>query len=251
MLNTENISQLYEKLNELKKVFVYGERLLPIIHKLTEFMRETVPVLENINQSIVESTLKIPKVTNQIDSVSRSTEMATTEILDLVDSLNGDLTDIEKTTLDILSREADKKDFLQSLIPMINREDAAQMINNFLDKNDKTERLGQLLVQVGKMKYDSNSIAISLQVQDITAQQLATVNHLMESVQKSLSSLISDIDNTNADDDQVSNLNLPEGAAYDPNARYSKSKTLQQEADSIFKKDEQRASQKEIDELFS
>lgn len=250
MLSTEKISQLYEKLNELKKIFTYGERLLPIIHNLSEFMKETVPLLENINQSITESASKIPKVTDQIDSVTKSTEMATTEILDLVDSLNGDLVTIEKTALDIFSKESDKKDFLLSLVPMLDKKNADNYVNEFLKKNDSMERLGELLLQIGKMKSDSSSIAISLQVQDITAQQLATVNHLMESVQKVLSSLIEDFDSININDGMDSNINLPKGASFDPNARYSKSIVPQQEADSVINKEKVIASQAEIDKLF-
>lgn len=251
MLKTENMSQLFEKLNDLKKVFTYGERLIPIIHSLGQFMKETVPLLENINKSITESTLKIPKATSQIQNVTSATEMATTEILDLVDSLNNDLSEIEKTMTDILTKEIDKKEFLLSLIPILNRQDAAVFIEDFLKKNSSSEKLGELLLQVGKMKNDSNSITISLQVQDITAQQLATVNHLIESVQQRLASLIDDFDNTKINDGQDSNLILPEGATFDPNARYSKSVIPQQEVDSIFTKEVQTASQAEIDKLFN
>ena len=249
MVRSENMAQLFSKLNDLKKVFSYGEKLIPIIHSLGEFMKETVPLLENINRSIAESTSKIPKATNQIQSVTNATEMATTEILDLVDSLNNDLTGIEKTMVDILTKETDKSDFLLSLIPMLDKQDAETFIKDFLNKNSSTEKLGHLLLQVGKMKNDSNSIALSLQVQDITSQQLATVNHLMESVQDRLASLIQDFDNTKISDQD--SFNIPEGASFDPNARYSKSELPQQEVDSIFSKEMQTASQAEIDKLFN
>jgi len=249
MMSEENMTQLFEKLNDLKKVFSYGEKLIPVIHSLGEFMKETVPLLENINQSIAESTAKIPKATNQIQSVTSATEMATTEILDLVDVLNNDLIDIEKTMLDVLVKEKDKEDFLKSLIPMLNKENAELFIDDFLSKNSSAEKLGELLLQVGKMKNDSNNIAVSLQVQDITAQQLATVNHLIESVQEKLSALIEDFDNTKILDNHE--INLPDNASFDPNARYSKSLVPQQEVDSIFNQKSQKASQAEIDKLFS
>ena len=95
MMSSENMSQLFAKLNDLKKVFTYGEKLIPVIQSLGEFMKETVPLLENINKSIAESTSKIPKASNQIQNVTSATEMATTEILDLVDVLNADLESIE------------------------------------------------------------------------------------------------------------------------------------------------------------
>lgn len=251
MMSSDNISQLFSKLNDLKKVFSYGEKLIPILNSLGEFMKDTVPLLENINRSIAESTSKIPKATNQIQSVTSATEMATTEILDLVDSLNADLLDIEKTMLDVLDKEVDKKEFLLSLIPMLKVENAETFIKDFLIKNSSSERLGELLLHIGNMKKDSNSITISLQVQDITAQQLATVNHLIESVQDRLSSLIADLDNNQIPDEQDTKVKLPAGASFDPNARYSRSEVPQQEVDSIFNKEMQTASQDEIDKLFN
>ncbi|MCK9212589.1 MAG: hypothetical protein M0P61_17295, partial [Ignavibacteriaceae bacterium] len=64
MKKATNLSELFEKLDDLKTVFRYGEKLIPVIQGLVDFMRDTVPLLENINTSIAESTSKIPKATN-------------------------------------------------------------------------------------------------------------------------------------------------------------------------------------------
>lgn len=250
MMSSENMSQLFAKLNDLKKVFTYGEKLIPVIQSLGEFMKETVPLLENINKSIAESTSKIPKASNQIQNVTSATELATTEILDLVDVLNADLESIEKCVVDCLEKEKDKEDFLNSLIPKLNVSDAKIFVDDFLAKNRSTLNLNSVKDRIKKMKDDTNSITLSLQVQDITSQQLATVNHLIESVQDRLASLIDDFDNTKLNENE-NNLNLPEGASFDPNARYSKSVVPQQEVDSIFNKEMQTASQAEIDKLFN
>ena len=248
MLTSENMSQLFTKLDDLKKVFVYGEKIIPVIQSLGEFMKETVPLLENINNSIAESTSKIPKATGQIQSVTSATEMATTEILDLVDSLNSDLNVIEKTMVDILAKETDKKEFLLGLVPLLKMDNAESYINDFLNENSSTERLGELLLQVGQMKLDTNNITLSLQVQDITSQQLAAVNHLIESVQEKLSALIEDFDNTKIGvHNQVS---VSKNAAFNPEARYEKTVAPQQEADMIFSNGVQTTSQDEIDRLF-
>ena len=250
MMSSENMSQLFAKLNDLKKVFTYGERLIPVIHSLGEFMKETVPLLENINRSIAESTLKIPKASNQIHNVTSATELATTEILDLVDVLNADLASIDKCVVECLEKEKDKEDFLNSLIPMLKKENAQAFIDEFLDRNKVTSNLKSVIDRIKKMKDDTNSITLSLQVQDITSQQLATVNHLIESVQEKLASLIEDFDNTKIVEGH-DNLNLPVGASFDPNARYSRSAVPQQEVDTIFNKEMQTASQAEIDKLFN
>jgi len=250
MMIAENMSQLFAKLNDLKKVFSYGERLIPVIHSLGEFMKETVPLLENINKSIAESTSKIPRASNQIQSVTSATELATTEILDLVDVLNADLDSIQKTAIECVEKEKDKEDFLKSLIPFLQKDNAKVFVEEFLDKNKLSSNLHSVVDRIKKMKDDTNSITLSLQVQDITSQQLATVNHLIESVQQKLASLIEDFDNTNISDSS-DKMNLPEGATFDPNARYSKTTTQQNEADSIFNQSMQTASQAEIDKLFN
>ncbi len=250
MLNPGNISQLFSKLDDLKLVFTYGERLIPVIHNLAEFMKDTVPLLTNINDSIAESNQKIPKATKQIYSVTSATEMATTEILDLVDSLNGKLNIYETMMVNLLSKETEKDEFLLSLIPHLNMQDAEDYIKNFLEKNSNSEKLGEILLQIGTMKNDTESITVSLQVQDITSQQLATVNHLIESIQVRLSSLIQDLDETEIDPVHKKEADVQEIVSFDPNARYSKSTFNQQSADKIFNPDSQLESQDEIDKLF-
>lgn len=246
-----NMSQIFEKLNDLKAVFVYGERLIPIIQSLIDFMKDTVPLLENINYSIADSTSKIPKVTNQINNVTNATELATTEILDTVDSLNKDLTVVEKTMQEVLTKENDKKDFLLSIIPLLNKENAAEFVEDFINKNSSSDKLSDLLTQVGKMKNDANNITISLQVQDITAQQLAAVTHLIESVQSRLSSLIVDLEHSDMKHVENLEIKVEEGVAFDPNARYTKSTERQETVDSIINSEVLNASQAEIDKLFS
>jgi chemotaxis regulatin CheY-phosphate phosphatase CheZ len=251
MLQTETISQLFLKLHDLKKIFNYGEKLIPIIHSLGEFMKDTVPLLQSINQSIADSTSKIPKATNQIHNVTSATELATTEILDLVDILNQDLDSIKNAVAESIEKETDKEDFLNSLVPSLNKTDAQVIVNEFLKKNSSTSILTNLLQLINKMKSDANSITVSLQVQDITAQQLASVNHLIESVQERLALLIEDFDNTNISDLKSSDLDMSDGETFDSNARYTKSSVPQQTVDSILNKEMQTASQDEIDKLFN
>ena len=84
-ITTKHMADVFAKLDDLKNIFKFGEKIVPIIQSLIEFMREVVPLLENINSSIEESTSQIPQATNQINSVTSATELATTEILNLVD----------------------------------------------------------------------------------------------------------------------------------------------------------------------
>ena len=81
-IKSVNMKEIFGKIDDLKSVFKIGERILPILQSLIDFMGEIIPLLENINTSISDSTNQMPKVSHQINNVTSATELATTEILD-------------------------------------------------------------------------------------------------------------------------------------------------------------------------
>jgi chemotaxis regulatin CheY-phosphate phosphatase CheZ len=96
------------------------------------------------------------------------------------------------------------------------------------------------------------NITLSLQVQDITSQQLAAVNHLIESVQVKLASLMDDIDGADLKKDLPKlKIDAPRDGAFNPDAKYTKSTDDQDLADSLIESQKNIASQDEIDKLFS
>src|SRR5690606_31012363 len=50
------------------------------------FLQEIMPLMEEIDHSLRESTQSMPHATSQLQSVSEATELATTEVLDLIDA---------------------------------------------------------------------------------------------------------------------------------------------------------------------
>ena len=80
----KDFEMLGVKLRELKALFSVGEKIIPSIQKLVDFINEMSPLLVHINNSIEESNSKIPKATDHIVDVTNATELATTEILDSV-----------------------------------------------------------------------------------------------------------------------------------------------------------------------
>jgi chemotaxis regulatin CheY-phosphate phosphatase CheZ len=250
--NISNMTQVFDKLNDLKMLLAYGQKLIPIIKSLVDFMHETVPLLENINNSISETTSKMPNAANQISNVTSATELATTEILDLVDSISNDISKMEK----------DLKNYRQALI---GRNEIFSEIKTILAESPKgkelieryeaieitTDHFDEALSIFSKINTDAYNITLSLQVQDITSQQLAAVTHLIESVNQRLSALITDIDESNIDDYGTAYLDVPDGATFDPNARYDKSTERQERADEIVNREKSQTSQSEIDKLFS
>lgn len=220
--DTSLMNKLFEKLDDLKAIFLYSEKLIPVIQKLIDFMRSTIPLLESINNSIAETANKFPAAKNQIDSVTNATEMATTEILDTVD----------KILLEINTA----KNFLTDI----------ENIENGNLKSEIKEKLSQINNSLDNINQYANNVTISLQVQDITAQQLAAVNYLIQSVQEKLGALFADLEDTNISQmTKYKDVNV-----FNENARYQDTTQKQKEIDQLVDTKNLSTSQDEIDKLF-
>jgi len=252
MKHVSNMTDLFERLNELKVVFRYSEKLIPIIQNLMDFMKETVPLLEDINSSLIESTSKIPKASDQINNISSATELATTEILDIVDSISIDMERIEKSVKDVKSKEEEKILVWQKIKSILPSDPSAvELVQQFEALGTFLPIIPGMMEIFQKVKNDVYNITLSLQVQDITSQQLAAVNHLIESVRTSLASLMLHLDDSEIKTFDNFYNDLPKVGTFDPNAEYTRSTERQDIADVIINDMNSKTTQDEIDKLFS
>jgi chemotaxis regulatin CheY-phosphate phosphatase CheZ len=216
-----SMENIFQKLGDLKSFFVYGQKLIPILQKILDFMQDTVPLLENVNRSIQESTSKMPKAALQINSVTNATEVATTEILDIVDGMAVDVQGMQSKLESLKKKMGDDDD------------------------------IASLLTLVAKIQERMMNITISLQVQDITAQQLSSVNHLIQSIQEKLGGLLTELDDKENNELTVDDHQYPRDAAFNANARYDKNTSSQELVDTLVADNLTKASQAEIDKLFA
>jgi len=257
-MNTSDIGVLLKKAEELKALFVLGQRVIPFLEEIFMFVNEIQPLLDDINQSIEENIKKMPNVSKQLSKVTEATEMATTEIMDIVDGVvyktdiilknvkeMSGCTDLSKNTpLSILKLIYDaiqnNEDF-SSLEPKL--KDAIDQIRKQSSKDhnklvDETEKLVQ------SIQTDSSAIMMSLQVQDITSQQIAAVNHLLITIQNKLESIlqkfqeteISDIVRSDGYDERTNVSKLHRNIAFDPEAvdSYTRKDFRQDEVDQMM-----------------
>lgn len=243
---------LFEKLNDLKAIFDYGQRVIPVIQSIIDFTRETVPLLERINKSIAESTSKIPKAKHHISDVTHATELATTEILDLVDLISEDLLSIEQLLKNTYQDHNKINAEIDAVIILVqDRPEAVDKLHLIKEQIGFRELIPKLAGKINKIRNDAYNITISLQVQDITSQQLAAVNHLIESVQEKLSSLIINLNESGIKEIGVSTQPMfGDNISFDPHATYHKETAKQELADSLIN-ERRNATQEEIDKLFS
>ncbi|MGK9367409.1 protein phosphatase CheZ [Melioribacter sp. Ez-97] len=258
MENKLSMEQVFEKLGDLKQFFIFGQKIVPLFKKIIDFMTDIVPLLENVNNSIQDTTSKIPKAAHQINSVTSATEIATSEILDIVDSMSNDMIKIKNELSDL------KNGFLNQRVALDAFAQKAAALNGEFDElksNLSIDELEKKVISleevINKIELDATNITISLQVQDITAQQLASVNHLIHSVQEKLSSLL--IDFNKQDGIVLPETEAPkvDPKAFNPDAKYDRSQSHQSVADQLIEQTKKqnndngsKASQEEIDKLF-
>ncbi len=245
MESAQNMQSILQRLGDLKSFFLFGQKIIPTFQKIIDFMQDTIPLLENVNNSIHESTNKIPKAAIQINSVTNATEIATTEILDIVDGMFTDLGTMNKRLNSLKSNLEVQKEAVQKYAAQSNN--SADLISELKHEEMKND-LEAVTGMVDKIQEGMTNITISLQVQDITAQQLSSVNHLIQSIQEKLASLLYDLSNKNTKD--IPDFADSKNAAFNPDARYDKNHKTQELADSLVSVNSAKASQAEIDKLF-
>jgi len=242
-MNSKDLGGILDKINELRALFIFGQRVIPFLEELFYFVNDIIPVLEEINVSIYESANKMPRASSQLNKVSQATELATTEILDSLDSvvsrLNAIDTHFDTATSDLTAiGKLDEE--LQELVTKSMGGDCKDDMRKFAELNSRknshlkavkanADGLEQSLKDI---RSKANDIMFSLQVQDITAQQIASVNHLIESVQSRLSGLIErfNIDGT----ELVGEIEKLDKKAFNPDASYDHSADRQHSADEIM-----------------
>ena len=252
MKQVSTMSDLFERLNDLKTVFKYGQKLIPITQNIIDFMKETVPLLEEINTSIADSTSKIPRAKDQIDNISSATELATTEILDIADSISNDLDKIKQEFNSLEQKEIKRQEIWNEIKNLLkNKKGAQELIKEYEQLDDFLQVMKNFREVFDKINNDVYNITLSLQVQDITSQQLAAVNHLIESVRQRLSSLIIHLDETELNNIEIVQMEPAGNSSFNPEAKYTKSQEKQDLANVLVNQSLNKTSQDEIDKLFS
>ncbi|MGI6369899.1 MAG: hypothetical protein GX372_08550 [Ignavibacteria bacterium] len=235
-----------DRIGEVKALFVLAQRILPFMEDLFKFVSEVTPILEDVNKEIQDNLSKMPNASKQLAKVTEANEMATTEIMDTVDRLTNELISIV-SELDKL-KEIDRNrivnpiNLLKTISETISKEKELKSflpeINDFIDRmenavtNEHTEIIDDISNRLSAIVDDANTIIMSLQVQDITSQQLAAVNNLIEHIQSRLAIIMSNLTNQedgkrkdagktkdiNDYDEKIKVSHLHRNIAFDPDA---------------------------------
>jgi chemotaxis regulatin CheY-phosphate phosphatase CheZ len=264
-----DIKGLIKKAEELRALFILGQRVVPFLEELFAFVGEIQPLLEEINTSIQENLSKMPNLSKQLSKVTEATELATNEILDIVDGVFYKLDILSSTLKEFESSQLGLKDFFEDFNKLVDKfnngsfsiDDLKLNLGSLQAKSKDIlsveTKINSMKEMIDNIRNDSSSIMLALQVQDITSQQIAAVNHLLNTVQTRLNSLISkfqsgDITKVATVQEQTTNVTeLHRVIAFDPDAVESliDNAARQDEIDKLFEQQtiEDTSSSKEPD----
>ncbi|MCX6155000.1 MAG: protein phosphatase CheZ [Candidatus Kapabacteria bacterium] len=280
-----DITVILRKAEELKALFVIGQRVIPFLEEIFLFVSEIKPLLDDINHSIDENLKKMPNASKQLSKVTEATENATTEIMDTLDSLvyKVDLMCSNISRLQVIDEQKRKSPLkileiiYQALIKEVDPKEIIPQIGKAIDNlklttgKDFNEIVDHSNEIANSIKDDTSSIMMALQVQDITSQQIAAVNHLLETVQEKLGIIMKRFQTTEISDlvrekesykDKTNVSKLHRQIAFDPDAVDSITNrgTRQDEVDAVFQQgidftdqtDDQESDEEfDIDKLFA
>jgi chemotaxis regulatin CheY-phosphate phosphatase CheZ len=246
---SKNLTQMVDKLKDIDNIFKFGEKMIPVIEGFVSFISDFIPFVEEVSGSIQESKSKIPEASNQIDKVTNATELAMTEVLDKIDEITDQLESVNECMDDLVERRESTSELVSKLQEHLGDDQVAnEILAKINEKIDYGLSLELVKNKIREITSSTDQITMSLQVQDITAQQLAAVNHLIISVQHKLSNLLDVVDTTGYNGENLKMEKLP-GVHFDANANYNPKMNHQSDADNII--NSEKASQEEIDKLFS
>jgi chemotaxis regulatin CheY-phosphate phosphatase CheZ len=215
-----------------------------IMKDLLQLLRDTIPLLENVRNSIQDSAGRIPKASDQLSKVSEATESATVEILDMVEQMTDRFTKAEfrlqEVKLQILQLRKNVQDALSLLsstsygtLSKERYEELIQTVYSYYNDPLAEQILKETETLFTTTKNDYINIAIALQVQDITAQQLVGVAEIINSIQQQLWQALKRFDHGVLDSDPPPEDGRPK--SYDINAQYTKAPERQLSADEIVR----------------
>lgn len=249
----KQIDLILREIEELKAIFILGQRVLPFLEELFGFVKEIGPMLNEINKSLEESSKKIPRASNQLTTVTKTTEMATTEILDALDEMSLKFGEIKGFITAMKNCYEKQKKLAQKINRCLKNEEFGkihELWGRFYETFKNCNGFDDVLIKLADVKQSADNIMIALQFQDITAQQISAITYLIESVQERLTHLLENLEDKKLKNSETKIFDSRD-ESFNPMAQYDRSELKQKIVDEVIEENGNIASQEEIDKIFS
>jgi chemotaxis regulatin CheY-phosphate phosphatase CheZ len=172
-------------------------------------LQKVITLLDRIKNAIEGSSSKIPSASVQLNTVTKATELATVEILDVLDQMGAKIHMVENGL----------NEFEIKGIPESQLKTLIDIKQNLLE-----------------LKENTSNITVALQVQDITAQKIGAANHLIESVRRELLDELNFFETAKKKTDEAKRYaeeDIASPKAFDVNALYMKTPEHQIKIDEV------------------
>lgn len=218
------------------------------LRQMVDLVASVVPMLDTIRLSIEEGSGQIPRASQQLQNVTQATETATMEILNVLDSMTQKISDAENGLAAVKEALVTRQNIERQVTERLNTlgsegTDGKQLSSltalwmQHQQIPGVNDRVGAVEESLAQSKADSINIAMALQVQDITSQQIAGVLDSIEVVRSRLQKALEAVGGT-AQAVHQSGVALRPGAVpkhYDTDAEYTPSGARQESADAIVR----------------
>ncbi len=191
MEKIEKIDKILEKVQEIQGFFKVGDELIPFLTELFLFLKETIPLMAKVDQSIQEGSRKLPTAAEKIQTASQTAESATHQILDKLDIITQNLTQLEKRA-DEEDRPLIQKiqeDVQESIYVLQFQDITSQQLehaNRIL--NAIQEKFDRLFTSISKMKLET-----TIAGQILGEKQIAEVQEALKKESQEFESKTEDI----------------------------------------------------------
>jgi len=202
-----------------------------------------IPLLDSVKESLEESTGSIPKASRQLDNVTKATETATVEILDLLERMSARVERIGTAFAEVRLAGREGETRLAAMDPLmaslaVSHPEVHARWNDFRKSSSCPALPAGLDAEFDALRGDTMDIGMALQVQDITTQQIAGVAHLIESIRMKLTDVLQGF----TEGERPAPPEASKSRPADPNGRfngdaeYSRSPDRQEDADAIVER---------------
>jgi chemotaxis regulatin CheY-phosphate phosphatase CheZ len=237
-LQTDQFQAIEDRADQVLGALDRHEDARAFVHDLLAFVKHILPVLAELRTSIAQTSEKLPTASQQLNKVTEATELASSQILDIVERILTQAGDIQKMVAGHVGTPGWQT--IGTLIASLAKEFPAHKDVTALaaawDAIPQAENLRQSVHILEQIQSDCTNIMIALQVQDITAQQIAGVNKLMESVDEALHTLLHQIHEEGEGERKGKFSHKHLDIVHDGAADYLNAEKRQQVADTIVRK---------------
>ena len=236
-MKPEELNIIVRKVEELRALMVFTQRTIPFLEDVFAFVKDIVPLLDVLKSSVETTSEKLPHASKQLDKITTATELASTEIMNIVDAMYPKVdrmrAEQELRKPAIVSVRAALQRLTELTAGTPGASEASALCASVTTQMDALMPTDVAVQELESIQADCTNIMMALQVQDITAQPIAAVNKLMQSVDEGLNRLLKHFSKSSSEPQGSRYKHRRLDIVFDSSAEFDASGERQRAADAV------------------